>query len=80
MRSIMMPLNYASNFIRISVIKPASEKANMTVSSGSKHARNYRNGLVRFLHFTQEHIAQFISYIVDEKMSMKDASKKANIL
>jgi hypothetical protein len=60
-------------------IKPALEKANMTVSGGSKHDRNYRNGRVRFLHFTQEQMAQFISYIVDEKMSMETALKKANM-
>jgi hypothetical protein len=51
----------------------------MATSIGSKHDRNYRNSRARFLHFIQDQIAQFISYIVDEKMSMKDVSKKANI-
>jgi hypothetical protein len=35
-------------------IKAASEKANMTVSIGSKHDWNYRNGRIRFLYFTQD--------------------------
>jgi hypothetical protein len=61
-------------------IKPASEMANMTVSGGSKHDRNYSNGRVRFLHFTQEWIAQIYSYIVDDKISMEAALKKANML
>jgi hypothetical protein len=60
-------------------VKPVLEKANMTVSGGSKHDRKYSNSCISFLHFTQERIAPSISYIVDKKMSMRAASKKESM-
>jgi transposase len=67
----------------------ASKKANMTRYSAEKYCRQYLNDPNRtipsprvgngYQFYTDDHIKQFIGYIVDDKMTIKAASKKASM-
>jgi hypothetical protein len=64
-------------------INAASKKANMSSETGTKYYHQYlkdrNNGDSIQNVITQEQISELIRYIVDDKMSIKAASKKANI-
>jgi hypothetical protein len=64
-------------------IKAASKKANMSCHYGTKYYRQYlkdHNLTIPHLNsIPQDQINQFIRYIVDGKMSITAASKKANM-
>jgi hypothetical protein len=59
-------------------IKAASAKANMKVSTGSKHYRKYIDNQ-KGQRIIQEKITRLIRYIVVKKVSVAAASKKANM-
>jgi hypothetical protein len=63
-------------------IKEASAKLNMCAGTGLKHYNRYLkdyNLTAPLLKFPQERIDELIGYIVDGKMSVMAASKKANM-
>jgi hypothetical protein len=63
-------------------IRSASEKANMSNKTGIKYYRQYlkyHNLDLRPHKCTQDQINELIGYIVDDKMSILAASKKANM-
>jgi transposase len=63
-------------------IMAASKKANMCESSGKKYYKQYltkHNLGIPPPKITQDKINGLIGYIVDDKMSVKAASKKANV-
>jgi hypothetical protein len=64
-------------------IKAASEKVNMSLSTGYKYYRQYLkehsvDSSIR-KRITQDQINEFIGYIKDNKMNVKAASRKANL-
>jgi transposase len=70
-------------------IKAASKKANMGICTGSRFYQQYKNDPNHAIprprpkynprQLTQDRISEPIGYIVDDKMTIKAASKKANV-
>jgi transposase len=67
-------------------VRAASRKANMEQSTAAKYYRQYLKDnnmkipVKRVMkHYTQDNVNELIRYIVDDKMSIAAASKKANI-